>query len=176
MRIDRRLQGRIDPSDVIQEAYLEAVRRFPEYERQKAAVSLFIWLRFLTAQQLQILHRHHLGTQARNAARDVSLDQPFRPEASSQALADVILGRDTRASEALIRAERSQRLLKALEELEPIDREILSLRHFEQLSNGECAQELGLSEAAATKRHIRALKRLRGILSLMPGGTIDFES
>src|SRR5438093_6245551 len=70
LRKDRRLQGRIDPSDVVQDAYLEAAERFPEYARE-SAMPFFLWLRFLTAQQLLVLHRRHLGTQARDAGREV---------------------------------------------------------------------------------------------------------
>ena len=73
LRLDRRLQGRIDPSDVIQDAYLEAARRLPEYLREAAPMPLFLWLRFLTAQALQALHRRHLGAQARDAGREISI-------------------------------------------------------------------------------------------------------
>ena len=84
-----------------------------------------------------------------------------------------LLGRDTHASEAAIRAERKLRLMEALEAMEPIDREVLALRHFEQLSNGECAQVLEISQAAATKRYLRALERLKGILTTRPGGPLE---
>ena len=92
------------------------------------------------------------------------------PAASSAALAARLLGHDTRASEAAIRAERTQRLQEALEGMDAIDREVLVLRHFEQLGNGECACVLGLSESAANKRYIRALRRLKTILAALPGG------
>src|SRR5436305_8449870 len=80
LRLDRRLQGRIDPSDVVQDAYLEAAERFPEYARD-TAMPFFLWLRFLTAQRLLILHRRHLGAQRRDAGREVSIDRPAIPEA-----------------------------------------------------------------------------------------------
>jgi RNA polymerase sigma-70 factor (ECF subfamily) len=170
LRLDRRLQGRIDPSDVIQDAYLEAARRLPEYLREKAPMPLFLWLRFLTGQALQALHRRHLGAQARDAGREISIVGGRIPQASSAALAAQLLGHDTRASEAAIRAERKLRLEEALNSIDPVDREVLALRHFEQLSNAECARVLELSESAATKRYIRALKRLKGILTALPGG------
>ncbi len=174
LRLDQRLRGRIDPSDVIQEAFLEVVERRSEYERQPDPMPPFLWLRFLTLQRLQLVHRQHLGARARDATREVSIHgKPF-PAASSAALAARLLGHDTRASEAAIRAERTQRLQGALEGMDAIDREVLVLRHFEQLGNGECARVLGLSESAANKRYIRALRRLKAILAALPGGEKEF--
>ena len=170
LRLDRRLQGRIDPSDVIQDAYLEAARRLPEYLREAAPMPLFLWLRFLTAQALQALHRRHLGAQARDADREISIGGGRMPQATSAALAARLLGHDTRASQAAIRAERKLRLEQALNQMDPLDREVLALRHFEQLSNAECARVLGLKETTATKRYIRALKKLKEILSDHSGG------
>ena len=169
LRLDRRLSGRIDPSDVIQEAFLEATGRRAEYERQADPMPTFLWLRFLTLQQLQLVHRRHLGTRSRDAGREVSIHGGTFPEATSAALAAQLLGRDTRASQAAIRAERKRRLQEALDGMDAIDRDVLVLRHFEQLSNGECARVLGLSESAATKRYLRALRRLKDVLSALPG-------
>jgi RNA polymerase sigma-70 factor (ECF subfamily) len=173
LRLDRRLQGRIDPSDVIQDAYLEAARRLPEYLRERSPMPLFLWLRFLTAQTLQALHRRHLGAQARDAGREISIGGGRIPQATSAALAAQLLGHDTRASEAAIRAERKFRLEEALNCMDPIDREVLALRHLEQLSNAECARVLALSESATTKRYIRALRRLKEILTTLPGGSVE---
>jgi RNA polymerase sigma-70 factor (ECF subfamily) len=168
LRLDPRLQGRIDPSDVIQEAFLEASVRLPEYLRQ-ADVPFFLWLRFLTGQKLVTLHRPHLGARMRDAGREVSLYRGRLPETSSAALAAQLLGHDPRPSEAAVRAERKLRLQAALNSMDPLDREVLALRHFEQLSNAETAQVLGLQESAASKRYVRALKKLKGILTRMPG-------
>lgn len=173
LRLDRRLRGRVDPSDVIQEAYLEATRRREEYLAQPAPMPFFLWLRFLTAQTLQVVHRRHLGVRARDAGRELSIDAGRMPKATSAALAAQLLGRDTRASQAAIRAERKLRLEQALESMEPLDQEVLALRHFEQLSNAECARVLGLSESAATKRYIRALKRLKEILTALPDSSSE---
>ena len=135
LRLDRRLQGRVDPSDVIQEAYLEAARRLPEYLQEPKPMPLFLWLRFLAAQSLQVLHRKHLGVMARDAGREISIHVGRLPQATSAALAAQLLGHDTRASEAAIRAERRLRLEQALNQMDALDREVLALRHFEQLSN-----------------------------------------
>jgi RNA polymerase sigma-70 factor (ECF subfamily) len=169
LRLDWRLQGRVDASDVIQDAYLEAVRRLDEYLRDPA-MSLFVWLRFLVGERLLIVHRQHLGAQMRDARREVSLYRAALPEASSAALAAQLLGKQTSPSDAAVRAERLLRIQEAVNRLGPLDREVLSLRHFEQLSRAETAEMLGIKEPAAAKRYIRALKRLKDILSDMPGG------
>jgi len=169
LRLDQRLQGRIDPSDVIQDASLDAVRRLPEYV-QNPEVSFYIWLRYLTAQRLAEQHRRHLGAKARTADREISLYHGALPETTSAALAAHLLGRQSTPSEAAIRAERRIRLQQALNSLDPIDREILALRHYEQLSNGEVSTVLGIDKSAASKRYARALVRLKQILSVLPGG------
>lgn len=172
-RIDPRLHGRIDPSDVIQETCVEAIARLPEYT-QKPTMPLFLWVRFLAGQKLVTLHRHHLGCQMRDANREVSLYRGGLPEASSAAIAAHLLGHESRPSEAAIRAEAKIRLQEALNCMDPIEREILALRHFEQLSLSETAEVLNLTESGACRRHLRALKRLKEILSSLPGGLGDF--
>ena len=163
LRLDHRLQGRIDASDVIQEAFLDAVKGLDGYLAAPRA-PLFLWLRYLVAMRLKALHRHHLGVQQRDARLDVSIYQGPLPEADSAALAAQLLGRLTSPSNAAVRAERMLKLQEALYSMEPIDREILALRHFEDLTRAESAQELGIEESAAGKRYLRALKRLRQIL------------
>ncbi len=168
LRLDPRLQGRIDASDVIQETYLEASARLAEYLR-KPAMPFFLWLRFLAGQKLVTLHRHHLKTEMRDASREVSLYRGRLPETSSAALAAQLLGHDTRPSEAAIRAEMKIRLQEALNRMDPLDREVLALRHFEQLSLAETAQVLGITESGASRRHLRAVKRLKEVLGEPPG-------
>jgi RNA polymerase sigma-70 factor (ECF subfamily) len=173
LRLDQRLQGRIDPSDVVQEAYLEASARLAEYLR-KPTMPFFLWLRFITGQKVLVLHRHHLA-EMRDVGREISLYRGTLPETSSAALAAQLLGREPRPSEAAIRAELKIRLQEALNSMDPLDREVLALRHFEQLTNAETALALGLQESAASKRYIRALKRLKEILTAMPGGTGEVD-
>jgi RNA polymerase sigma-70 factor, ECF subfamily len=169
LRLDPRLHGRIDPSDVIQETYLEAWARLAEY-LHKPAMPFYLWLRFLVGQKLVTLHRHHLGRQMRDAGREVSLYRGRLPETSSAALAAQLLGHEPRPSEAAVRAELKIRLQEALNNMDPLDREILALRHIEQLSLAETALVLGLTESGACRRHLCALKRLKEILSSLPGG------
>jgi RNA polymerase sigma-70 factor (ECF subfamily) len=174
LRLDQRLRGRIDPSDVLQEAFLQAAQALPTYlERSEQPV--FLWLRWLTGMALQLVHRRHLGVKARDSYREVQLlDRPW-PQASSAALAAQLLGRDTRPSVAAIRAERQRRLEEALNAMDPLNREVLVLRHFEELSNAEVARELQIQESAASKRYIRALHRLKEILTSLPGGLEEFR-
>src|SRR3954468_4136260 len=168
LRLDRRLAGRLDASDVLQEAYLEADKRFAEYLRDPA-IPAFLWLRLVTGQKLTDLHRHHLGAKMRDAGMEVSLHRGALPQASSVSLAELLLGRLTSPTRAARRAEMQLRLQEALNRMNPIDREVLVLRHFEELSNAEAARVLGLEKTAASNRYIRALKRLKQAMSGSPG-------
>ena len=161
LRLDPRLNGRVDASDVIQDAYVEATRRYTSRDQQ---ISEFVWLRFLTGQKLAQLHRYHLGAQARNAGREVSINGHGSPEASSAELAAQLVGRFSSPSHAANRAELRQRLQQLLNEMDETDREILALRHFEQLDNSEAAEVLGIEKQAAYKRYIRAVRRLKKVL------------
>jgi RNA polymerase sigma-70 factor (ECF subfamily) len=168
LRLDRRLQGRVDPSDVLQEAYLDLAARLPDYARDRP-MPAYLWLRLVTGQRLGQIHRQHLGAAMRDAGREVSLYRGALPQASSASLAAQLLGRFTTASQAAVRAERQLQLQEALNSMDAMDREILALRHFEGLSNGESAEVLGLSKTAANNRYIRALGRLRDLLGHVPG-------
>jgi RNA polymerase sigma-70 factor (ECF subfamily) len=172
LRLDRRLQARIDASDVIQEAYVEALTRLDEYLHEPT-YPLFLWLRLLVGERLLMLHRRHLGTQMRDAGLEVSLYRGALPVASSAALAAQLLGKHTSPTQAAVRAERMLQLQDALNTLDAMDREVLSLRHFEEMTLAETALALGITEAAAAKRYIRALKRLKAVLATMPGGLDD---
>jgi len=159
MRLDRRLYGRIDPSDVLQEAYIEVARSLPDY-LENPEIPIFLWLRHITGVRLKAVHRRHLGTKIRDAGREVRAGSLHMPQASSVSLAAQFLGRFTSPSQAAARAEVQIRVQVALDELAPLDREVLALRHFEQLSNAEVAQVLEIGETAASNRYVRALKRL----------------
>jgi RNA polymerase sigma-70 factor, ECF subfamily len=174
LRLDPRLQGRLDPSDVLQETYLEASRQLADY-LSNPVLPFFLWLRQLAGHRLFKLHRRHLTAQARNAGREVSLQGGAFPPASSAALAARLLGRECRPSEVAVRAELKLRLQDALNLMDPLDREALVLRHFEQLTTAEAARVLEISEAAAGKRYLRAVVRLKDILALMPGGLGEWQ-
>lgn len=168
LRIDPSLQRRLDPDDVVQEALLAAARRFPEWCAQDA-YPFHVWLRLLAAQCLTEAQRTHLGAQRRDARREVGLGAD-RPSVSALNAAEFIVASQTSPTQAVRRTELRECVLAALEDLEPLDREILALRHFEELSNEDAAAELGVEPAAASKRYVRALQRMRPALeSLGPG-------
>ena len=168
LRLSRRLAGRVDDSDVLQEAFVEVARKLPEYAREPK-LPLFMWLRHLTALKLAEVHRRHLGTQLRDADREVTLHRGGLPLADSVSLAAQLLGTLTTPSQAAIKAETRLLVQEALNGMDPIDREVLALKHFEQLSTAEIAEVLGLSKAGAGSRYLRAIKRLRAILEQIPG-------
>ncbi len=154
-RLDPRLLGRVDPADVIQEAYIEVARRVDSF-LAAPAVSLFVWLRQITWQTLLDVHRRHLG-QKRNAGQDVSLDGP-RGASTASPLAHQLAGSLTSPSQAAMRNEHVLNLKRAIAQMDALDREILVLRHFEQLTNGEVAEVLQLSKTAASNRYMPRLE------------------
>lgn len=168
VRMDRRMRGRIDPSDVIQEACLVASKRLPDYAANPA-MPFYLWLRWIAGQRLLDQHRRHLGAQLRGADREISLYNGAFPEATTADLAAHLLGRMSTPSSGAMRVEQRIRLQEALNSLEPVDREILALRHFEELTNGETALVLNLDKSAASKRYARALVRLKDLLLSLPG-------
>ena len=168
IRMDRRLSTRIDASDVLQETWLDCERRFADFISNES-ITFFAWLRLLAAQRLVDLHRVHLGAQMRSIRNEVHLYTGTVPSASSISLAEQLVGNLTSASHAAQRGEIQIRIQEALNNMEPIDREVLELRHFEMLTNEETAAVLGLKKAAASNRYVRALKRLRLILDEYPG-------
>jgi RNA polymerase sigma-70 factor (ECF subfamily) len=167
-RIDQRLQGRVDPDDVLQESYLAAEQRI-EHFLHDSPQGFFIWLRLICNQTLIDVHRRHLGTQSRDAGRDRSLQSGWSSQSTSFSLSFRLLGHMTSPSQAALRAELSEQLNVALESMGTLDREVLALRHFEELSNSETARVLGLTEQAASARYVRAVTRLRQVLEAIPG-------
>jgi len=130
----------------------------------------FLWLRLEVGQKLVDVHRFHLGTQMRDAGQEVSLHRGALPQVTSLSLAEHLLGKLTSASQAAMRVELKLRVQEALNSMDPHDREVLILRHFEELSNAEAAHVLGIKPSAAVNRYVRALKRLKDVFQGMPGG------
>ena len=162
-RLDNRLHGRVDPGDIVQESYMEAVKRIPHYLKNPA-VSIFIWMRSITGQTLINVHRRHLKAKRRAAGRERRRQPGGAPHATSVSLAAHLIGQQTSPSQVAMRAEALAGIEQALEQMDAMDREVLILRHFEELTNQETAEALGLQKAAASNRYMRALKRLREIL------------
>jgi RNA polymerase sigma-70 factor (ECF subfamily) len=168
LRLDHRLNGRVSSSDVLQEAYVDAMKRVPHFF-ENPDMPFFVWLRWIAGQRLVEVHRQHLGARMRDAGLEVPLQQGYPSAASSSCLAACLSEGHTSPSLAAIRGETLAQLEAALDHLDPIDREVLALRHFEELSNNEVAALLGIQKAAASKRYVRALERLKGALAQIPG-------
>jgi len=170
-RLDRRLSGRLDTDDILQEAYLDAADRLQSYLEAPRMLP-YVWLRLIVGQTMINVHRRHLGTEKRNAGREVSLHRPTMPKASSISLAGQLLGHLTSPSQAALREEMTFQLEQALEGLEEIDHEVLVLRHFEELTNREVAEVLGIQHKAASIRYVRAMARLKSALEKVPGFSV----
>ena len=168
LRMNYRLQGRLDASDVLQESYLDLAQRLPEYVKQ-SKFPFFLWLRLVTGQRLAKVHNKHLGAAMRNADLEVSLNRQAMPQASTFFLASRLIGTFTSVSQQAMRAEMQVKLQEVLNTMKSNDREILALRHFEELSNEEIAQVLGITKSSASKRYMRAIMRLREALEQIPG-------
>jgi RNA polymerase sigma-70 factor (ECF subfamily) len=168
LRLDRRLRGQLDSTRVLQEVYSAAARRFAEYPADPST-SFYLWLRMVTGQTIQALHQKHLGSQMWDAGQEVSLYRGALPQAHSVSLAAQLLGQMDPAGQSTARAEMQIRLQDALNSMDALDREVLALRHFEELNNEQTATVLGIDQATASNRYISALKRLKEILTSIPG-------
>jgi RNA polymerase sigma-70 factor (ECF subfamily) len=162
LRVDPRLAARLSADDVLQEAYVNAAQRCAHVEGETEE-ALFLWLRLVVLQTLIDLHRRHVVTQARSVEREAAR----RTDAGGSATVNwgsALAGSVTSPTEALRRGERFERLRGAIDGLSEMDREILLLRHFEELSNQEVASVLKIEQKAASIRYFRALDRLRKAL------------
>jgi RNA polymerase sigma-70 factor (ECF subfamily) len=159
LRLDRRLRRRLDPSDVVQEAQLEAVRRLPDYLRRRP-MPFWLWLRKIARERLIMAYRRHAVAECRSVGRDIALPVP-----SSAVLGQQLLARGSSPSQGLRRQELAGRVRQAVAELSEADREMILMRNFEQLTNQQVAAVLGIDPATASQRYGRALIRLRAILA-----------
>jgi RNA polymerase sigma-70 factor (ECF subfamily) len=168
-RLNSRLKGRLDPDDVLQEAYLAAAQRVERYG-EDGFESPFLWLRLIVRQTLIDVHRRHLDAQKRDARRELPLHGKHRAyaQATSISLASYLVGNLTAPTRAMARREAMEMVRTAIEMMKPLDQEVLALRHFEELTNSEVADELGIQPKAASIRYVRAVKRLRDVLADLP--------
>ena len=162
VRMDPRMRTRVDASDVVQEALMEAARRLPSYTRSQP-LPFYPWLRGIAWQHLVDLHRQHVGARKRTLRREVSADMQL-PDESAIDLVQRLASSGTSPSQRAIREEVRERVRSALNRLSPEDREILVLRHLEQLKTAEIAVILGIDEGAVKMRRLRAARRLRDLL------------
>jgi RNA polymerase sigma-70 factor (ECF subfamily) len=168
LRLDRRLHGRVDAADLVEEARAEIAKRLPDHVAHPL-LPPFLWMRQVTGERLQAVHGEYFGATVDAAGQDVSLYHGALPGANSVSLAAQLLGRFVSAGDEAERAERQFRLQEALNGMDARDREILALRHFEEMDTAEVATVLGISRSEASNAYVRALKRLKDILSRMPG-------
>lgn len=163
-RLDYRIAGRVSDSDVLQETFIAAAKRLPHFA-DHPDLPAFLWLRLVTGQQLIDLHRQHVKAERRDVRKEVSLNKKAHSPHTSMAIAAQLAGPATAVSEIVVRAERIERLESTLNQMDPIDREVIALRHFEELSNIETADVLGIEHSAASKRYVRAMAKLAQLLS-----------
>jgi RNA polymerase sigma-70 factor (ECF subfamily) len=170
LRLDRGIQGRVDVSDVVQDALVEADRRLEDYLRQGSSMPFHLWLRQIARDRMIDAHRRHRGAERRSIDREQAPPSPslFADRSAFDLAAQLRDGRELTPAAALLQRELESRFREALEKVDPMDREILELRHIEQLSNRDTALALGLSEPAAGMRYLRALRRLRALLDETP--------
>lgn len=170
-RTDGRLSARIDPDDVLQDAFLDASRRLHHYSAD-SPYSPFVWLRMIVAQTLADAHRRHLGTKQRDASRETKVRSGGGPDDTVLSIAHFLIGHFTSPSMAAVKTEQSAKIREVVESLETIDREVLALRHFEELTNSEVAEVLGITQKTSSIRYVRAIVRLKDAL----GGLPDFDN
>lgn len=167
MRLDPALAARVDASDVVQDVLLEAHKRLNDYLRNPA-MPFHLWLRHIAKDHVIDAHRRHRQAQRRSLDREQPLVPAGLADHSSFELAGQLLDQELTPASAAIRRELQGRLDAAIAKLEEDDREVILMRHGEQLSNQEVAAALELTEAAASMRYLRAVRRLRA--ALLPGG------
>ena len=163
VHLDRRLAARVDPSDVVQEALAEAAGKLSDYLRDRP-LPFYPWLRRLAWERLVKLHRRHI----RAGMRSVTREEPGAaawPDESALELAQRLIAPGPSPSHQLIREELRGRVQAALARLGAGDREVLVMRYLEQLTNADIAAALDNSEGAVKMRPLRALERLRGLLT-----------
>ncbi|HTU25125.1 MAG TPA: sigma-70 family RNA polymerase sigma factor [Pirellulales bacterium] len=167
LRLDPALARRVDASDIVQDVLVEADRRLAEF-LAAGKMPFHVWLRCLARDRIVDAHRHHRLAGRRSLDREQALPAAAWSDQSAVDLADLVRDRQATPAAAAIGHELEVRFQAALDRLDETDREIVLLRHFEQLSNGETAEILGLSGPAAGMRYLRAMRRLRTLLEEVP--------
>lgn len=164
MRLDQKIRRRVDVSDVVQDVMIDASRRLQEYIANPV-MPFHLWLRHIAKDRIIDAHRRHRGSQKRSVDREEGLAVPGADDHSTMDLAAHLCDGELTPAAAATQREMAQRVEAAITELGEQDGEIIIMRHYEQLSNQEVSQALGLSEPAASMRYLRAVRRLREMLT-----------
>lgn len=166
VRMHPKVRARVGASDIVQDAYVEVFKRVDEYTADPQ-IPFFLWIRRIVGQRLMKAHRFHLDAKKRDARQETPAQRRM-PEASTVAIAEFLQDRNPSPLSMAARDESRDRLVRMLDRMSETDREVLAMRHFEEMTNEEVAQELGLGKHAASKRYIRALRRLKELAEADP--------
>lgn len=166
-RLDPRLSARVDPQDVLQDAYLDLVQRLPRFADPAKTMSPFVWIRLVVKERLIRLYRRHFVAEARDARRERNR-QKAGDHSESIILVNCLLDKVSSVSGRMMRQEMTEAVLQKIEAMDEADREVITMRVFEQLSNSEAAEALGLSANGASSRFVRAMTRLKQALASIP--------
>ena len=165
MRMDQKIKQRVDASDIVQEVMIEANRRLQKY-LENPVMPFHLWIRQMARDRIIDAHRRHRGSEKRSVDREKSMVAAGAMDRSTMELAAQLCDAEMTPAEAATMRELQKRFQNAIEELDENDREIVVMRHVEQLTNQDVATALGLSEPAASMRYLRAIRRLRSLLNV----------
>jgi RNA polymerase sigma-70 factor (ECF subfamily) len=163
MRLDRKIQRRIDVSDVVQEVLVEANRRLMDFI-ENPSMSFRLWLRQIAKDRIIDAHRRHRGSARRSVDREQVIVNPMPGDVSSVQLASLLSDQQLTPAAQVLQKEMAERVEQAILKLEENDAEIILMRNYEHLTNQEVSQALSITEAAASMRYLRALRRLKAVL------------
>lgn len=167
LRLDWRLRGKVSSSSILDRVYIDVCKHIHEY-KSESGQSFYVWLREITGARIDLVHRENLGAAANTDRRELRLQRGALPEVTAASMAAQLLG-DRAANQSAIRANMLQLVEGALNGMDPLDREIIALRNFEELNADEAASVLGMTKATATIRHLQAVRKLNEILASVPG-------
>lgn len=163
LRLDQKVQRRVDVSDIVQDVLIEANRRLNDYLKNPV-LTFRVWLRQIARDRIIDAHRRHRASAKRSVDREQALAAPPAGDHSAYDLAAQLCDPELTPAARATQQELARRVEQAITTLNETDAEIIILRHYEQLSNQETAQALGLSEPAASMRYLRAVRRLKELL------------
>lgn len=163
-RLDNRIKGRVDAADILQDAYIDAAKRIGRFASDNFESS-FVWMRLIVQQTMTDTFRKHMGAKQRDVRQEIDPYMRGNSPDASVSIALHLLGQASSPSRVVAMDEVFGQIQQAIKQMDPIDQEVLALRHFEEMTNSEVAEALDIQQKAASIRYVRALKRLKGVLS-----------